>query len=55
MKLDKLQQPKPYFVRFLATQELESVAGGRPPTRKYPSDTDEDFLSSQPLEAGPRG
>lgn len=52
MKLDKQQPQRPYFVRFLESQELERIAAGRPPTRKYPSDTDEDFLLGYPTAAG---
>lgn len=45
MKLEKKNTTKkPFFVRFLEAQELDSVQGARPPlhTLKYPSDEEED-------------
>lgn len=42
MKIEKNVAKKPFFVRFLAAQELKDVSGGRPPvTLKFPSDDDE--------------
>ena len=42
----------PFFVRFLETQELEQVAGGkRPVTKKYPSDTDEYVTLKYPSDS----
>jgi len=40
MKKDK---KKPFFARYLETQQLEEVTGGKPPfqTLKYPSDKEE--------------
>jgi hypothetical protein len=43
-KPDTAQQKskKPFFARLLEAQELEKVSGGgRPQTKKYPSDSDE--------------
>ena len=42
MKIEKKQDKKPYFVRFLEQQELEKATGAKPDqTMKYPSDNDE--------------
>lgn len=40
------QQPsrKPFFARLLEEQELQEVAGGAAHTKKYPSDSDEDYF-----------
>ena len=44
MKQDK----KPFFARLLEAQELEKVAGGgRPQTKKYPSDRDEYYTTEK--------
>lgn len=42
---------QPFFVRFLEAQELEEVAGGKPVTRKYPSDRDEAVTMKYPSDS----
>jgi hypothetical protein len=39
MKKEEKTKKKPFFARYLETQELDAVAGGG--TLKYPSDKDE--------------
>jgi hypothetical protein len=39
MKKEEKTKKKPFFARYLETQELDAVAGGA--TLKYPSDRDE--------------
>lgn len=40
-KADSKSGKKPFFARFLESQELEKVTGGAKGTLKYPSDKDE--------------
>jgi hypothetical protein len=48
MKKDK---KKPFFARYLETQQLEEVTGGKPPvTLKYPSDGDEYHTMKYPSD-----
>lgn len=44
MNKQKKVPNKPFFTRFLEQQQLQAVAGGKPPpdhTLKFPSDSDE--------------
>ena len=55
--MKKTAPKKPFFARFLESQELTRVEGGGPfQTHKYPSDVDEDVTLKYPSdddEGGP--
>jgi len=47
--MQKKPTKKPFFARFLESQELAKVDGGA--TRKYPSDCDEDVTLKYPSDS----
>lgn len=42
---------RPFFARFLESQELSQARGGKAVTLKYPSDTDEDVTLKYPSDS----